>query len=95
MLGKYVPVPVSFGGDTLYLILYGTGTRYRSGLGTVSATVGATSPSVLYVGPQGIYIGEDQVNLGSLSPSLAGSGVVNINLTVDGRSANTTQIRFQ
>jgi uncharacterized protein (TIGR03437 family) len=92
--GIFVPVPIVFGGDTLYLILYGTGIRYRSSLGAVSATVGNTSPSVLYAGAQGTYIGEDQVNLGPLSTSLIGSGVVNVNLTVDGLAANTVQIQF-
>ena len=93
--GIYVPVPIVFGGDTLYLILYGTGIRYRSSLGTVSATVGSSSPGVLYAGAQGTYVGEDQVNLGALSTGLAGSGLVNVNLTVDGLAANTVQIQFQ
>lgn len=93
--GRYVPVPISFGGDTLYLILYGTGIRYRSSLAAVSATVGSTSRPVLYAGAQGTFIGEDQINLGPLSTSLAGSGVVNVSLVVDGLATNTVQIQFQ
>ncbi|MCI0389659.1 MAG: hypothetical protein MOB07_12980, partial [Acidobacteria bacterium] len=94
-LGIYVPVPISFGGDTLYLILYGTGIRYRSSLSAVIATVGSTSPQTLFAGAQGTFIGQDQVNLGPLSTNLAGSGVVNVNVTVDGLAANTVQIQFQ
>ncbi|MCI0389264.1 MAG: S8 family serine peptidase [Acidobacteria bacterium] len=93
--GIYVPAPISFGGDTLYLILYSTGVRYRSSLSAVIATVGSTSPQTLYAGPQGTYIGQDQINLGPLSTSLAGSGLVNVNVTVDGFAANTVQIQFQ
>lgn len=93
--GRYVPTPISFGGDTLYLILYGTGIRYRSSLSAVIATVGSTSPQTLYAGAQGTYIGEDQVNVGALSSSLAGAGLVNVNITVDGFAANTVQIQFQ
>lgn len=93
--GRFVPVPISFDDDTLYLILYGTGVRYRSSLSAVSVTVGSTSPMVSYVGPQGAFIGEDQINVGPLPTSLAGSGLVNINVTVDGRAANTVQSQFQ
>jgi len=49
---------------------------------------------VPYPGAQGRFAGLDQVNM-ALPRSLAGIGAVEVNLTVDGRAANTVQIRFR
>ncbi len=98
---QWVPLAVSFGPstDTLYLILYGTGVRNRSNLSAVSATVGDTSPAVLYAGPQGDFVGEDQINVGPLPRSLAG-GQRNVVLTVISDvgvpvTSNTVTVTFQ
>jgi uncharacterized protein (TIGR03437 family) len=52
------------------------------------------SPTAAYAGAQGGYAGLDQVNV-QLPASLAGSGVVNVNLTVDGQTSNTLQVQIQ
>ncbi len=95
--GHWDAIPISFGAstDTLYLILYGTGIRFRSALSAVSVQVGSTSPALLYAGAQGSFVGEDQVNAGPLSRSLVGAGQVNVVLTADGHTANTVTLTFQ
>jgi uncharacterized protein (TIGR03437 family) len=94
--GTWVPVPIQFApGDTLYLVLYGTGIRGNTGLAAVSLAVGFTNPAVFYAGPQGSFVGEDQVNAGPLSTALAGAGQVNVVLTVNGQVSNTVTVTFQ
>ena len=90
-------LPVAFGPpeELLFLILYGTGIRYRTGLAGVSVTIGATPCPVAYAGAQGFFVGEDQVNIGPLPRSLQGRGPVDVVLTVDGKVANTLQVAFQ
>ncbi len=87
--GNCTATPIVIGGaaDQAVLELYGTGIRGRSLLDNVHCTIGSIAAAVLYAGPQGQYAGEDQVNV-SLPNALAGAGLVNINLTVDGYAAN-------
>jgi uncharacterized protein (TIGR03437 family) len=81
-------------GDQVYLLLYGTGVRYRS-LNPVIATAGGVVLPVQYAGPQNQYPGLDQINLGPLPPTLAGMGTVDLVITVDGIPANAVQVAFQ
>jgi uncharacterized protein (TIGR03437 family) len=76
----------------VYLILYGTGIRNHQN--AVTATVGTASITAAYAGAQGVYVGEDQINI-QLPQSLAGSGVVNVSLNVDGQTSNSVQIQIQ
>jgi uncharacterized protein (TIGR03437 family) len=78
-------------GSQVYLVLYGTGIRDGS---KFSVMIGNTPAPVIYAGPQGDFPGLDQVNV-SLPPTLAGSGEVDLALTVDGTAANTLRVRFQ
>lgn len=94
LLNRYVPNPIEFGNDNLYLLLFGTGLRYRGGLPTVSASIGGASSEVIFAGPQGGLVGLDQVNL-VLSRNLVGRGEVNVAMTVDGKTANTTKVFFK
>lgn len=71
--------------DQVFLLLFGTGIRGRSSLAAVTAKIGNTDVPVLYAGPQGDFIGLDQVNL-ALPRTLAGSGVVEVTLTVEGQA---------
>ncbi len=91
--GACVPSPLAFGaGEQIVLTLFGTGIRHY---GTpVTATVGGVNAPVLFADSQGTYLGLDQVNL-AVPSALAGSGTVDVILTVDGRSANTVQIAIQ
>ncbi|MEP7340770.1 MAG: hypothetical protein ABI977_23775 [Acidobacteriota bacterium] len=93
---RFAPVPIDLGPETdqLFLILYGTGIRFRSSLATTSATIGGAISDVLYAGPVDGYAGLDQVNL-HIPRSLAGHGVVNVALIVDGKTANTVTIQIK
>jgi uncharacterized protein (TIGR03437 family) len=87
---------VSSGGT--YLILFGTGIEYHTSPVIVNFMDSSgnvlASPTAAYAGAQGGYAGLDQVNV-QLPASLAGSGVVNVNLTVDGQTSNTLQVQIQ
>jgi len=89
MQNKFVPSPIDLGpaGDQVFLVLFGTGVRYRSSLSAVSATIGDVNAEALYVGPAPGFEGLDQVNL-RIPRSLAGRGEVEIAMIVDGKAAN-------
>lgn len=93
---KMVAVPIDLGteSDQVFLILYGTGLRFRNSLSGVSAKIGGTDITPLYAGAQSDFAGLDQVNL-RLPRSLAGRGDVEIILTVDGKTANTVSARIK
>ncbi len=97
--GQFVGAPIAFNGDSLYLLLYGTGFDAASGAGGTTVTtmagflIGPTL-SVQFSGPQGQYAGLDQI-VAPLPDSLAGSGQVTLNVTVDGATANPVTISFQ
>jgi uncharacterized protein (TIGR03437 family) len=74
-----------------YLILYGTGFDDAQ---SVTVTVNGQVLTPAYFGPQGNFAGLDQINL-LLPTSLAGSGEVNVSITVDGSSSNVGKIAFQ
>jgi uncharacterized protein (TIGR03437 family) len=86
-------IPVT-SGTQVYLILFGTGIRGRSGLAGVSMTLGGTPATVLYAGAQGSFPGLDQINV-LVPASMAGAGLVDMVLTVDGVAANTLKINFR
>ncbi|MEP7343576.1 MAG: BACON domain-containing carbohydrate-binding protein [Acidobacteriota bacterium] len=94
--GRFVAVPIDLGpeGDQVFLLLFGTGLRFRSSLTAASATIGGINSEVLYVGSQGDFVGLDQINL-SLPRSLAGRGEVDTLLTVDGKTANTVKVKIK
>jgi len=93
--GACIPKPVSVSnGNTVYLILYGTGFRNRSSLANTSVSFNSRTSAPLFAGAQGGFAGLDQVNV--LIPStLAGAGIVNIVLTADGHPSNTVTIQVQ
>jgi uncharacterized protein (TIGR03437 family) len=93
---RFVPRPIDLGPDTdqVFLILFGTGIRGRTSLGNVSLKIGDVDVIPQYAGPQPDFVGLDQVNA-PLPRSLMGRGVVNINLTVEGRTANVVTMAVQ
>jgi uncharacterized protein (TIGR03437 family) len=93
---RMVPIPIDLGpeGDQVFLILYGTGLRFRSNLSAVTASVGGVNSQVFYAGVAEGFVGLDQINL-SLPRSLAGRGDVEIKLTADGKAANTVTVRVK
>lgn len=96
---RFVPLPIDLGppGETVVLVLFGTGIRYRSAQSAVRVTVGGPLPvdaPVQYAGAVPGLIGLDQVNA-VLPRSLIGRGEVEVFATVDGRTANPVYIQIQ
>jgi uncharacterized protein (TIGR03437 family) len=93
---KFVSVPIDVGiaNNQIFLVLFGTGLRFRTSLAGVTATVGGMPLSVQFAGPQGGFVGLDQINV-LLPASLAGRGEVDLVLTVDGKIANTVKINLK
>jgi uncharacterized protein (TIGR03437 family) len=93
--GTYVNAPLVLtpAADSFYLILYGTG--FDSGtVSSVVVTINGKTYTPAFVGPQGGFAGLDQINV-LLPASLAGSGTVNVSISVNGTVSNTGTITFQ
>jgi uncharacterized protein (TIGR03437 family) len=93
---RFVAEPIDLGPatDQVFLVLFGTGIKLRSALSAVSSTVGGVSTEALFAGAAPEFPGLDQVNL-RLPRSLAGSGEVEVRLSVDGKAANTVWINIR
>lgn len=93
---RFVPVPLEVGaaGERVFVVLFGTGLRLRSALDKVTAKIGGVDTPVFFAGAQGQLDGLDQLNLEVL-PALAGRGLVEVELIVDGQTANRVQIQFK
>ncbi|MGH9839355.1 MAG: hypothetical protein ACREEM_11290 [Blastocatellia bacterium] len=83
---KFVAAPIDLGpdlgnaSDQVFLIVFGTGFRNRSGLSAVTAQIGGPSgvdAQVTFAGPQGAFAGLDQANA-RLPRSLIGRGEVDV-----------------
>jgi uncharacterized protein (TIGR03437 family) len=92
-LQRLVPVPLDLGaeGDQTFLLLFGTGLRGASALSAVKVWLGGGAVQPTFIGAQGDLAGLDQLNV-PLPRSLAGRGVIEIRLTVDGLIANTVTV---
>ena len=95
-LGRFVYRPIDLGPETdeVFLLLFGTGMRFRSSLSDVSVTIGGTELQVVFAGAHSDYVGLDQINV-RLTRALTGRGEVAINLIVDATPANTLWVKFQ
>ncbi len=93
---KFDPIPIDLGpaSDQLFLVVYGTGMRFRNSLATVAAQIGGTNCEVLYVGQAEGYVGLDQANI-RLPRSLAGRGLVNVVMNIDGKLTNVTTVNIK
>lgn len=95
-----VAVPIDLGPDLgtatdqVFLLLFGSGWRFRSSLSNLNLTIGGIALPVVYAGLQGDFVGLDQINV-QLSRSLIGRGEVDVVLTVDGVTANTVKVNFK
>jgi uncharacterized protein (TIGR03437 family) len=96
MQKRFVPAPIDLGSatDRVFLVLYGTGLRFRSSLSAVSCSIGGASSQVLFAGAVPGYVGLDQVNV-RLPRTLAGRGEVDVALFVEGKAANTVRISIR
>ena len=93
---QYVPVPIDLspGSGTAFLTLYGTGIRSRSAASAVTVAIGTAVIPASFAGPNPQFPGVDQVNL-QLPGSLAGSGAVDVLLSVDGFLANVVRLTIR
>ncbi|HQR36211.1 MAG TPA: hypothetical protein PLK30_26035, partial [Blastocatellia bacterium] len=92
---KFVAVPIDLGmiTDRVFLSLFATGVRKRTSLDNVRAIIGGVEAPVFFAGDQGDFAGLDQINI-EIPRSLAGSGLVEVVLIVDGAIANTVQVNI-
>ncbi|MDX2032764.1 MAG: hypothetical protein SF339_18955 [Blastocatellia bacterium] len=93
---RFVGAPIDLGAatDQVYLIVFGTGFRYRASLSGAFVKIGGLDAPPLFLGPQGGFVGLDQMNL-LLPRSLAGRGEVDLVLTVDSQPANIVKLQIR
>jgi uncharacterized protein (TIGR03437 family) len=93
---RFVTVPIDLGpeGEQVFLLLFGTGFRFRSSLAMVDVKIGGIDCEILYAGPSPDFVGLDQVNV-RLPRSLAGRGEVDLVMTVDGKIANAMKVNVK
>lgn len=89
--GAVVARPIPLDGDSVYLVLYGSGLGPAT---SATATVGGVNATVAYAGPQGTYEGLDQYNI-LIPASLAGKGSVNVIVTAGGKPSNPVNVTIQ
>jgi uncharacterized protein (TIGR03437 family) len=91
-----LPISIDLGpeGEQVYLVLYGTGLRYRTHISKVTARIGAQAATVPYCGPQPQFTGLDQVNV-LIPRALKGAGEVDVALTVDGKAVNVLRVKIK
>lgn len=99
--GTQVPIPIDLGpeGETVYVLLYGTGLRNRSAAAAVQAEIGGITKTLNPgnfedAGAVGGFAGLDQANV-ILPRSLGGRGLVNVRLTIDGKASNIVQLSIK
>jgi uncharacterized protein (TIGR03437 family) len=92
----FVSIPVDLGpdGEQVFLILFGTGFRFRSAMSAVSVTIGGQNAQVFYADVAPGFTGLDQANI-LIPRSLIGRGEVDVTLTVDGKVANTVKLNIK
>ncbi|MGH9837501.1 MAG: kelch repeat-containing protein [Blastocatellia bacterium] len=93
---RFVAEPIDLGPETdqVFLVLFGTGIKFRSALSAVSSTIGGASGEVLFADAAPGFVGLDQVNL-RISRSLVGRGEVDVALSVDGKAANRVRVSIR
>ena len=93
---KYISVPLDLSSatDKVFLILFGTGIRYRTSLLGVSAKIGGLNAEVTFAQAQGSLVGVDQVNV-RIPPNLGGRGEVNLELSVDAKPSNIVKVNIK
>jgi uncharacterized protein (TIGR03437 family) len=93
-------VPIDLGpdlgpaSDQVFLILFGTGWRFRSAPSAATCGIGGLNSEVLFAGAQGDFVGLDQMNI-RLARALIGRGEVDLVVNVEGRVANTVRINIK
>lgn len=93
---RFVSVPIDLGpdADQVFLVLAGTGVRFRTALSAVTAKLGGTDGEVVFAAAAPGFIGLDQINV-RIPRSLIGRGEIDVVLTVDGKAANMPQVNIK
>ncbi|MGH9847612.1 MAG: hypothetical protein ACREEM_53660, partial [Blastocatellia bacterium] len=93
---RFVARPLDLGPETdqVYLILFGTGIRFRNSLSSAIATIGGAYAEVSFAGAQGDFAGLDQTNV-RVPRSLAGRGEVDVLLTIEAQMANAVRVNIK
>jgi uncharacterized protein (TIGR03437 family) len=93
---RFVSRPIDLGptGEQVYLVLYGSGWRARTGLENVAVKIGGINATVSFAAAQGGLVGLDQLNV-LLPRSLAGRGEVEIAVLVDDKAANIVTVNVR
>ena len=93
---QYMPVSIDLGSesDQVYLVLYGTGIRFRSSPDSVKLLIGGQQIPVTYAGVQGTVDGLDQVNL-LLPNTLRGAGRVDVSISIGGQVSNVVYVSIR
>jgi uncharacterized protein (TIGR03437 family) len=89
-------IPLDLGPDTeqMFLVLFGTGIRFRQDPPQVSALIGGAAARVDYAKNQCCFVGLDQVNL-LIPRALIGRGEVDVVLTIDGQVAPPLKVAIK
>jgi uncharacterized protein (TIGR03437 family) len=91
------PLQIDLGpqGDTVILVIFGTGWRFRSDLSAVTCTIRGVAAQVLFAADAPGFQGLDQANI-LIPPSLAGNNAnADVVFVVNGQSANTVTINIK
>ncbi len=99
VLSRWVPAPITpaAAGEVRYLVLFGTGMRYRNPDQADNLRLYYSATDFLrpaYVGRQGELAGLDQVNV-ELPDALSGRGQLKLALSVEGKPTNEVEIVMQ
>jgi uncharacterized protein (TIGR03437 family) len=92
--GTCVGVPLDVSSGQTALVLFGTGIRNLASLSAVMVTIGSQTLPAAYAGPAPTYTGLDQVNV-LLPASLAGSGTVDITVSISSSQSNVVTAAFK
>lgn len=93
----FEPIPIDLGpvGDQVYLVMYGSGFRFRSADSNVNVKLGGRTLQSLFTGGLGSFVGLDQLNISPLPRDMAGAGVVNVEVAFDGKAASTVTVAIK
>lgn len=86
----FLPAPIRFGEDRLFLDLYATGVR---GASDVRVQIGEEMLTPLYAGAQPQFVGLDQVTI-ELPKSFVGRGEVDVAIVVGSVRSNSVKLLF-
>jgi uncharacterized protein (TIGR03437 family) len=94
---QYVAAPIDLGAanDQIYLSIYGTGIRGFGNLANVTASIGGKAVPVIGAAAQSQYPGLDQVNIGPLPRTLAGSGSAGLVLRISNVNSNSVTVNIK